>query len=96
MNRILLILIVMLSPFQVFAATQSMSLDSVLIDLNNKSSLQRGAQIYMNNCLGCHTLKYQRYVKFIDHLKLSKETIENNLIFTTNKVVKKQRLDHSY
>ena len=92
MNRILLILIVMLSPFQVFAATQSMSLDSVLIDLNNKSSLQRGAQIYMNNCLGCHTLKYQRYVKFVDHLELSKETIENNLIFTTNKSGEKTKI----
>ena len=91
MNRILL-LIVMLSPFQVFAASQSMSLDSVLIDLNNKSSLQRGAQIYMNNCLGCHTLKYQRYVKFVDHLELSKETIENNLIFTTNKSGEKTKI----
>ena len=82
----------MLSPLQVFAASQSMSLDSVLIDLNNKSSLQRGAQIYMNNCLGCHTLKYQRYVKFVDHLELSKETIENNLIFTTNKSGEKTKI----
>ena len=62
-----------------------MPLKSVLIDLNNKSSLQRGAQIYVNNSLGCHTLKYQRYVKFVDHLELPAETIENNLIFTTNK-----------
>ena len=68
-----------------FAASGSIPLKPVLIDLNNKSSLQRGAQIYVNNCLGCHTLKYQRYVKFIDHLSLSKETIENNLIFTTGK-----------
>jgi ubiquinol-cytochrome c reductase cytochrome c1 subunit len=75
----------MISPAHIFAASQSMPLKSVLIDLNNKSSLQRGAQIYVNNCLGCHTLKYQRYIKFIDHLELPAETIENNLIFTTNK-----------
>ena len=62
-----------------FAASGSIPLKPVLIDLNNKASLQRGAQIYVNNCLGCHTLKYQRYVKFIDHLSLSKETIENNV-----------------
>ena len=68
-----------------FAASGSIPLKPVLIDLNNKGSLQRGAQIYVNNCLGCHTLKYQRYVKFIDHLSLSKEAIENNLIFTTDK-----------
>lgn len=85
MIRILLIIAVMISPAHIFAASQSMPLKSVLIDLNNKSSLQRGAQIYVNNCLGCHTLKYQRYVKFVDHLELPAETIENNLIFTTNK-----------
>ena len=85
MIRILLILVTMMSSAYTFAASQSMPLKSVLIDLNNKSSLQRGAQIYMNNCLGCHTLKYQRYIKFIDHLDLPAETIENNLIFTTNK-----------
>ena len=85
MIRILLIIAVMVSPAHIYAASQTMPLKSVLIDLNNKASLQRGAQIYMNNCLGCHTLKYQRYVKFVDHLELPAETIENNLIFTTNK-----------
>ena len=38
----------------------------------------------MNNCSGCHTLKYQRYVKFTDHLGLDSKTIEKNLIFTTD------------
>ena len=85
MIRILLIIAVMLLPIHAFTASQPMPLKSVLIDLNNKSSLHRGAQIYVNNCLGCHTLKYQRYIKFVDHLELPTETIENNLIFTTNK-----------
>ena len=85
MIKILLTIVILTSPVHIFAASQSIPLKSVLIDLNNKSSLQRGAQIYMNNCLGCHTLKYQRYIKFIDHLDLPAETIENNLIFTTNK-----------
>ena len=67
------------------AASNNIQLKPVLIDLNNKASLQRGAKIYVNNCLGCHTLKYQRYVKFIDHLSLTKEEIEKNLIYTTNK-----------
>ena len=74
-----------------FAADATV-LKPVLIDLNNKASLQRGAQIYINNCFGCHTLKYQRYVKFIDHLSLPKETIENNLIFTTDKDGEKTKI----
>ncbi len=66
------------------SAGSSAKLEKVLIDLGNKQSLQRGAQIYMNNCAGCHTLKYQRYVKFSEHLGLNPKTIENNLIFTTD------------
>ena len=31
------------------------------INAKDKPSLQRGAQIYMNYCLGCHSLKYERY-----------------------------------
>ena len=73
-------------------AADATALKPVLIDLNNKASLQRGAQIYINNCFGCHTLKYQRYVKFIDHLSLPKETIENNLIFTTDKDGEKTKI----
>ena len=85
MIRIFIGMLLIFTSTVTFAATGSIPLKPVLIDLNNKASLQRGAQIYVNNCLGCHTLKYQRYVKFIDHLSLSKETIENNLIFTTGK-----------
>ncbi len=85
MIRIFIGMLLIFTSAVTFAATGSIPLKPVLIDLNNKASLQRGAQIYVNNCLGCHTLKYQRYVKFIDHLSLSKETIENNLIFTTGK-----------
>ena len=85
MIRLLAIIVFIFTSSLSFAASGSIPLKPVLIDLNNKASLQRGAQIYVNNCLGCHTLKYQRYVKFIDHLSLSKETIENNLIFTTDK-----------
>ena len=29
-------------------------------DLGDQASLQRGAQLYMNYCSGCHSLKYVR------------------------------------
>lgn len=31
------------------------------IDPNDPASLQRGAKIFMNQCSGCHSLKYVRY-----------------------------------
>ena len=60
-------------------------LKPVFIDLGNKASLQRGAQIYFNNCAGCHTLQYHRYSKFVDDLGISEEMVKSNLILTTNK-----------
>jgi len=38
--------------------------DTAYVDASDKASLQRGAQIYMNYCLGCHSLKYARYKSF--------------------------------
>lgn len=84
MNRIILSIFSFFFISNIYAAGNTIPLEKVLIDLGNKQSLQRGAQIYMNNCSGCHTLKYQRYVKFTEHLDLDPKTIENNLIFTSD------------
>ena len=85
MNRnIFIIILILFLPQKVFGV-EDIALSPVSINLHNQPSLQRGAKIYVNNCLGCHTLKYQRYSKFIDHLGMSKEMIEKNLVFTTDK-----------
>ena len=65
-----------------------MDLKPVMIDLGNKASLQRGAQIFFNNCSGCHTLKYHRYSKFVKDLGLSEQMVKENLILTTKDGVK--------
>ena len=91
MNRNLLFFLLFFFANTVQPA-EKISLKPVLIDLDNKPSLQRGAQIFMNNCLGCHTLKYQRYVKFINHLEMPKDIIEKNLIFTTDKNGKRTKI----
>ncbi len=51
-------------------------------DLNDRASLQRGAQLYMNYCSGCHSLKYLRYSRMAEDLGLSEEEVMNNLNFT--------------
>ncbi len=71
-----------------FGASSGMPLKPVMIDLGNKASLQRGAQIFFNNCSGCHTLKYHRYSKFVGDLGLSEQMIKDNLILTTSKGLK--------
>lgn len=37
-------------------------------DLSDRASLQRGAQLFMNYCFGCHSLKYLRYSRMASDL----------------------------
>lgn len=66
------------------AAGSSVALESPLIDQGNQKSLQRGAQAFVNHCMGCHTAGYQRYSRMAQDLGLSEADVENNLIFTTD------------
>ena len=69
----------------VLGASTSAELKPVFIDLGNKASLQRGAQIFFNNCSGCHTLQYHRYSKLVNDLSISEAMVKSNLILTTQK-----------
>jgi ubiquinol-cytochrome c reductase cytochrome c1 subunit len=50
--------------------------------LDDRASLQRGAQLYLNYCSGCHSLKYLRYSRMAEDLGLSEDEVMNNLNFT--------------
>ena len=44
-----------------FAAGSGYPLDKAEYDLTDKASLQNGAKLFNNYCLGCHNMQYQRY-----------------------------------
>jgi ubiquinol-cytochrome c reductase cytochrome c1 subunit len=48
-------------------------------------SLQRGARLFVNHCLNCHSAQYMRYNRLTD-LKLTPDQIKQNLMFTTDKI----------
>lgn len=66
-------------------ASESVSLDKAPINPNNKASLQRGAKVFVNYCLNCHSANYMRYNRLQD-IGLSEEQIKTNLLFTADKV----------
>jgi ubiquinol-cytochrome c reductase cytochrome c1 subunit len=82
-NWIALILFV---PGLVFAAGSTHPLDDPQIDLTDKASLQRGAQTFMNYCLGCHQMQYQRYQRTFTDLDIPEELGIQYLQFTGEKV----------
>lgn len=47
-------------------------------------SLQRGAKVFVNYCMGCHTADYHRYSHLGRDVGLSDEAVVENLIFTTD------------
>ncbi|MGH9577788.1 MAG: cytochrome c1, partial [Terriglobales bacterium] len=50
------------------AASESVKLDRLPAEVNPNDpvSLQRGAQVYVNYCLGCHSAAYMRYNRLQD------------------------------
>lgn len=69
------------------AAAEDVKLDRMPADVspNDPVSLQRGAQVYVNYCLGCHGASYMRYNRLQD-LGLTEQQIRDNLILTGAKV----------
>ncbi|SEI08844.1 ubiquinol-cytochrome c reductase cytochrome c1 subunit [Rheinheimera pacifica] len=68
------------------AAGPAVHLDKAPIDLTDKASLQNGARLFQNYCLGCHQMQYQRYSRTFSDLDIPEEVGMENLMFTGEKV----------
>jgi len=51
-------------------------------DVRDQASLQRGARLFFNYCVGCHSLKYVRYSRMAEDLGLTEDEVMKNLNFT--------------
>ncbi|MEO6263470.1 MAG: cytochrome c1 [Luteimonas sp.] len=65
-----------------FASEEGGRLPHAGTDLGDQASLQRGAQLYMNYCSGCHSLQYLRYSRMAEDLGLGEDEMMDNLNFT--------------
>jgi ubiquinol-cytochrome c reductase cytochrome c1 subunit len=85
MRRIrVLLFFLCLVPLTAFASGSKVTLDQAPIRPTDSLSLQRGAQIFVNYCLTCHSADFMRYNRLRD-LGLSEKQISDNLIFTGQK-----------
>ncbi len=85
MTRLLgAVLVALWLPAQ--AAESSWPLTAMTPDLTDKPSLQRGFKLYVNYCLGCHSLKFQRYERTADDLGVPHDIALENLVFTGQKI----------
>ena len=51
-------------------------------DVRDQASLQRGARLFFNYCVGCHSLKYMRYSRIGEDLGLTEQEVMQNFNFT--------------
>ena len=87
--RIILLSLLVSLPSSLWAATAiDWDMEPFEADLHDKPSLQNGMRLYVNYCLGCHSLKFQRYQMTVDFLGIPHETALEHLIFSDQKIIK--------
>lgn len=67
------------------AAGPALDLEPAPINIKDTESLQRGAQIFVNNCLSCHSASAMRYNRLQD-IGLTEDQIKNNLLLAGDKI----------
>ena len=72
---------VLLAGMSAHGATTSVELEPMKPNLRDLPSLQRGMALYVNYCLGCHSLKFQRYERTANDLGIPHDVALRNLVF---------------
>lgn len=80
-----LLALILFAPLAVLGAEAGYRLDKSPHEATDLVSLQSGARLYVNYCLGCHSMQYMRYGG-LEELGLTEQQIKDNLLFTGEKV----------
>lgn len=56
------------------------------VDVTATASLQRGAKLFVNYCMGCHSLKYLRYQRLAEDLGIPEELVKKYLIWDGSEI----------
>ena len=81
MKRFLIILgfSALLTP-AALAADSGVHLEPMTPDHRDLPSLQQGAKLFMNYCLGCHSLEHQRHVRTAEDLGIPTDLYQASLL----------------
>ncbi len=79
------------APLLAFASGGEVHLDKAPDRANDMPALQRGAKVFVNYCLNCHSASYMRYNRLKD-IGLTDQQIKDNLMFTAEKVGEPMRI----
>ncbi len=77
--------LVTLVSMSALASSGGANLDHANNDLTDKESLKNGFKTYINYCLGCHQLQYQRYNRTFKDLDIEEADGVENYMYTGEK-----------
>ncbi|MDH3637574.1 MAG: cytochrome c1 [Gammaproteobacteria bacterium] len=86
MRAVVAILFFVVAPSAWTAALEDAQLDKVYVNLSDRGSLQRGARLFVNYCLSCHSAAYMRYNRLSTDLGISEDVVEESLLFAGEKM----------
>lgn len=90
-GALLLVILMVVLPIKAVGAESGKSCGAIDCDpftaeLTDYASLQRGTNIAVNYCMGCHSFKYSRWERVADDLKIPHNLMMENLVFSGQKI----------
>jgi ubiquinol-cytochrome c reductase cytochrome c1 subunit len=82
----LVVSIMIAAPAAIAATGHGGAVDEVHVDTTDIPSMQRGARLFVNFCLSCHSASYMRYERISTDLDIPLEVLREELMFTTDRV----------
>jgi Cytochrome c1 len=86
MKKLVIAFVMAALPAFALAAGAGVHLDKAPVNLRDQASLQRGAQMFVNYCLSCHSAQFMRFNRMGADLGISDEQLKANMMFGTDKV----------
>jgi ubiquinol-cytochrome c reductase cytochrome c1 subunit len=90
MNKVSLIVILSLCSLTVTieaeAASEGGHLEHAGVNIRDVAAIQRGARIFVNYCLSCHSASYMRYNRLADDLGLDENLVMQSMVFSDAKI----------
>lgn len=76
----------LLASFPTVHAAGGGALHHVDVNVRDTAALQRGARLFVNYCMSCHSASYMRYNRLAADLGLEEEEVMENLMFGDAKI----------
>lgn len=86
MKKLVAAFLLSVAPALALAAGGGVHLDRANVDLRDQASLQRGAKLFADYCMGCHGLKYARYERVGNDLGMSPDDVKSQLMVAGGKI----------